>query len=627
MAGQVLLLSVGLSVGLLTLLLLILMVCCLWKRKQKKKQQSQYLKLLSTVPSVPACSAPVIPVSQGLLASTCQIPFTLPPRFVTQNNGELRNDESENKAEMEGVKTEAWRNILAHRGSLSVRSWYPVGSVLAGLYSTTPLNEVVAPPPGLATRLCFSAEYRHSSEQLVVSLLRLSNLPPRFHGNVTLVELRLLPDDRRPRQAKARRTGPDPDVGKDGKRHAVGRVLFPLEGELAHAGRVLWRDLEPEEDTQCSEVGDMLISLSYSSSLQRLSVVVLKARGLQLLTGAGMSSMRCELVDETPPTGPSLRVVTQHLARAPQIKRSCVVRSEAEPVFNHRMTFKLRPQHLDEACLRFELQQPNDSRSEPPVLLGALVLGPFMYARGLQLQHWMDMVNAAEQPIKLWHGLEEPCLVSALPNIAQQMAPFSCTTIDACAATSFDCGSPEYHEWMKSPELQQLTASEPLTLDQEYDMQRSWREDDDKCTFIILDKQWLADASVQEEQCMVGDVNIFLTDPTDPSLAELEIMIAEPSYRGKGIGKEVTRMMMCYGIDKLGVKKFQAKIGLDNQVSIAMFKKLHFQEVSVCKVFKEVTLEFLVDESSLKKLQEHVIHMKERDYRQACGVRRDVHSQ
>ena len=32
---------------------------------------------------------------------------------------------------------------------------------------------------------------------------------------------------------------------------------------------------------------------------------------------------------------------------------------------------------------------------------------------------------------------------------------------------------------MKSPELQQLTASEPLSLEQEYDMQRSWREDND----------------------------------------------------------------------------------------------------------------------------------------------------
>ncbi|XP_072229161.1 alpha/beta-tubulin-N-acetyltransferase 9 [Leuresthes tenuis] len=186
---------------------------------------------------------------------------------------------------------------------------------------------------------------------------------------------------------------------------------------------------------------------------------------------------------------------------------------------------------------------------------------------------------------------------------------------------------PRYHEWMKSPELQQLTASEPLTLEQEYDMQRSWREDNDKCTFIILDKQRWADASNEEEQCMVGDVNIFLTDPTDPSLAELEIMIAEPSHRGQGIGKEVTRMMMCYGVTKLGVRKFQAKIGLDNQISVAMFKKLHFQEVSVCKVFKEVTLELTVDESSLRKLQDDVAHMKERDYRQTHSNRHELLSQ
>lgn len=82
---------------------------------------------------------------------------------------------------------------------------------MAALYSDLPLSEVVAPPPGMATRLCFSVEYRHSTEQLTVSLLRLSNLPPRFHGNVILVELRLLPDERRSRQAKARGSGPDPE--------------------------------------------------------------------------------------------------------------------------------------------------------------------------------------------------------------------------------------------------------------------------------------------------------------------------------------------------------------------------------------------------------------------------------
>ncbi|XP_042253598.1 synaptotagmin-15 [Thunnus maccoyii] len=406
---QKLLLAVGVSVVLLVLLLLLgLMVYYLCRRKD----QRQYQELLSTVPSVPACSAPVILVSQGSWATPNEVPFTLPPRFMTRNRDNLKTEEK--VEEVEEMKMEPRRDILAHRGSLSVRSWYPVGTLLAGLYSVPPLNEVVAPPPGMATRLCFSVEYRHSSEQLMVSLLRLGNLPPRFHGNVTLVELRLLPDDRRPRQAKARGTGPDPEfndcfvfqvsgvcvpqstlsvcvlsVVQDGKRHAVGRVLFPLEGELGQAGRVLRRDLETEDDTQCSELGDVQVSLSYSPALQRLSVVVLRARGLQLLSDAGV----CVQV--------SLQIHT----RVVKIKRSCVVKGETDHYFNHRMTFKLRPQHLDEACLRFELQQPHDVSSEPPTLLGILVLGPFMYARGLQLQHWMDMVNTPQEPVKLWHGL------------------------------------------------------------------------------------------------------------------------------------------------------------------------------------------------------------------------------
>ncbi|XP_023196438.1 synaptotagmin-15-like isoform X3 [Xiphophorus maculatus] len=410
MTDQAPLLAVCLSVGLLllVLLLLILTMCCL---RRKKNKQDQYQELISTVPSVPAHSAPVIPVSQGFCARHGEIPFSLPPRCIPQNTAVLRDVESQEKEKEGAMKVDAQRDILAHRGSLSVRSWYPVGSVLTGLYSMTPLNEVAAPPLGMATRLCFSVEYRHSSEQLVVSLLRLSNLLPRFHSNMTLVELRLLPDDRRPRQAKARGTGPDPEfndclifqvsavcvlrstlsvcvlsVEKDGKRHAVGRALFPLEGELGQAGRVLWRDLDPEE---CSELGDVQISLSYSSSLQRLSLVVLGARGLQLLTDAGVCVQVC------------LQIHTQMV----KTKRSCVVKGEQNPIFNYRMTFKLRPQHLDDACLRFELQHPNDNRSEPPALLGVLVLGPFMYARGLQLQHWMDMINKAQEPVRMWHGL------------------------------------------------------------------------------------------------------------------------------------------------------------------------------------------------------------------------------
>ncbi|XP_064007164.1 alpha/beta-tubulin-N-acetyltransferase 9 isoform X2 [Pogoniulus pusillus] len=170
---------------------------------------------------------------------------------------------------------------------------------------------------------------------------------------------------------------------------------------------------------------------------------------------------------------------------------------------------------------------------------------------------------------------------------------------------------PRYHEWMQSEELQRLTASEPLSLEQEYEMQRSWREDTDKCTFIVLDgERW----DGQDQDCMVGDVNLFLTNPEDPTLAEVEIMIAEPDYRGRGFGKEATLMMMSYGVRNLGITKFEAKIGQENEASICMFKKLHFKEIAVNRVFQEVTLRLDVTDQERRWLLEQTNHVEEKSY-------------
>ncbi|XP_043861143.1 N-acetyltransferase 9 isoform X1 [Dromiciops gliroides] len=186
---------------------------------------------------------------------------------------------------------------------------------------------------------------------------------------------------------------------------------------------------------------------------------------------------------------------------------------------------------------------------------------------------------------------------------------------------------PRYHEWMKSEELQRLTASEPLTLEQEYAMQHSWREDSDKCTFIVLDaEKWQAQPDSAEENCMVGDVNLFLTDLQDPTLGEIEVMIAEPSYRRRGFGTEAVLMMMAYGMTTLSLNKFEAKIGQGNEPSICMFKKLHFEQVAMNSVFQEVTLRLLVSEPERQWLLQQTSHVEEKQYRDRNWGSREANS-
>ncbi|GAB4825266.1 hypothetical protein Ancab_008138 [Ancistrocladus abbreviatus] len=168
---------------------------------------------------------------------------------------------------------------------------------------------------------------------------------------------------------------------------------------------------------------------------------------------------------------------------------------------------------------------------------------------------------------------------------------------------------PKYHQWMQDPALLQATGSEPLTLDQEYDMQLSWTQDPNKRTFIVLEKQLISGDFVHGQahiEAMVGDVNVYMNDLDDPQLAEIEIMIAEPKSRGKGLGKESVLMMMAFAVETLGIHTFRAKIGESNRASLDMFCKLGFSNASFSEIFKEWTLELLVTKAKQDELQHYI---------------------
>ncbi|KAJ1419582.1 GNAT domain-containing protein [Ochromonadaceae sp. CCMP2298] len=166
----------------------------------------------------------------------------------------------------------------------------------------------------------------------------------------------------------------------------------------------------------------------------------------------------------------------------------------------------------------------------------------------------------------------------------------------------------KYHSWMQDPYLLEMTASDPLPIQGEYDMQRSWKEDPAKCTFIVLARAALGQdtvfsvpgtaAETDELNAMAGDVNMFM-NCDDPLEAELEIMIGEAKYRRMGLAREALRLMMHYGVTALGIWRFYVKIGEKNTVSLDMFKSLGFVQVNYVPAFQEYELQFVVSGNTI----------------------------
>jgi RimJ/RimL family protein N-acetyltransferase len=173
---------------------------------------------------------------------------------------------------------------------------------------------------------------------------------------------------------------------------------------------------------------------------------------------------------------------------------------------------------------------------------------------------------------------------------------------------------PCYHSWMANPEIQELTASEPLSIEEEYEMQKSWRNDGDKLTFIIcrpkVDGGKVVRGGVDDaDGRMVGDVNLFLTEAEeDPEgcIGELELMIAPLSARRKGYGRATILTFMSYfqrhllyilqefsPTKRTRLLQLKVKIGSKNVSSIGLFESVGFVKVGEGpNYFGEVELVF-----------------------------------
>jgi RimJ/RimL family protein N-acetyltransferase len=180
--------------------------------------------------------------------------------------------------------------------------------------------------------------------------------------------------------------------------------------------------------------------------------------------------------------------------------------------------------------------------------------------------------------------------------------------------------------------LQAATASDPLSLSDEFSMQQSWRLDPDKLTFIICRAPTTMSASATSvdtgvAEDMIGDVNLFLYPDPDfestvsspetggehagavPIIGELEIMLAERSARRKGFAYNALRAFMAYITDaerlprileeyRLGsderseryLRYLRVKVDKENSASLGLFGKVGFERVGEVNYFGEVEM-------------------------------------
>jgi RimJ/RimL family protein N-acetyltransferase len=111
-------------------------------------------------------------------------------------------------------------------------------------------------------------------------------------------------------------------------------------------------------------------------------------------------------------------------------------------------------------------------------------------------------------------------------------------------------------------------------------------------TFLIVDPTLPPTPlpSTSSLGCLCGDVNLFLHSYLHP-LGELEVMIAEPLSRRKGIAVEALTLIMAYAREVYGVHGFVVKVGGANEASLKMFRdKLGFEEAEYVDVFDEFEL-------------------------------------
>lgn len=285
------------------------------------------------------------------------------------------------------------------------------------------LNDLEAPIVG---HICVGLEHERwggrgsdCEGDLVVSVLEARDLVAADDSPAqnTFVRVCLLPDRQTHVQTRIYRGCPSPSYQE--------KFLFPLDG--GPAGKTLLLEVFSDESSigggasligeaslklgsvarppattwlplsgpalPTPHLGELMFSLSYLPTAERLTLVVVKARNLR-----GVNSTPGDFF---------VKVYLLQQGKKIHKKKTSVKKGEKSPIFNEAIIFSVSAHALQTIQLRLTVAELNGDQGTNPKAysVGHIIIGST--STGKALAHWRQMLAALRRPIAMWHPLRK----------------------------------------------------------------------------------------------------------------------------------------------------------------------------------------------------------------------------
>lgn len=265
--------------------------------------------------------------------------------------------------------------------------------------------------------LCIGLEYDSESWDFIVNVLEAKDLygVAKIDGYLdTYVRVSLLPDKEATIQTKVYRSSSSPSYKERflfslNPREQIQRTLcFHLYATdlLSHTligeGELRLNDVSLRQpvttwvtltDTgqRGTEFGEIMFSLSYLPTAERLTVVVVKARNLKFQAPTSMEVF--------------VKVYLMQQNKKINKKKTTSKKGEKCPIFNEAMMFSVPAHTLNTIQMRLTVAEVPIEENLKAVPIGHVIVGG--QASGRSLSHWNQMLATLRKPVAMWHSLRK----------------------------------------------------------------------------------------------------------------------------------------------------------------------------------------------------------------------------